>query len=351
MKYISNKNSYRLRSFLNALMVSISLFILSIYFNSHHIPKGKFFFDQKAAFKIVSFESNSDYPSSDRDHSYCDDWKLNETDITTILKNGTEINGPEWHHLFLHLPCMYEGTFVQNDQSYSFGINGASWFTIQHGNTSITYGDVKGLNASLFISKTDLLEEDSTGEQYELLYEDSGDLNGDGIDEKVLVYATGEHTDSGAVREIQLLKYVEGEWVVWLQSTNALLNSEEGGMMGDPLSDVFIADGNLQLSFSGGTSWKWSYTDTYRLNNGSLELLAFESFYGKPCEYFEQWFFDLSTGEINWKKEFDSCEEQLDTTKTLRENFYYKGVKRNLMNRRSKELKIVSPKYKHEFYL
>jgi hypothetical protein len=72
---------------------------------------------------------------------------------------------------------------------------------------------------------------------------------------------------------------------------------------------------------------------------------------GKPCEYWIHIDFNLSTGKIIYKKEFEDCEKGQEIYKTENEAFYKKGISIDLNNRNSKELKIISPKYKHELYL
>ncbi len=74
---------------------------------------------------------------------------------------------------------------------------------------------------------------------------------------------TADTTADGIIREIQILKKSQNKWVVWKKSRNAVLKSEEGGMMGDPFENMEIENGNLWINFHGGSSWKWSHTDQY----------------------------------------------------------------------------------------
>ena len=186
---------------------------------------------------------------------------------------------------------------------------------------------------------------------FKIIEDKMGDLDRDGISERIIVYNTNDTTEDGIVRELQILKKSNNTWTIWKKSKSAVLKSQEGGMMGDPFEGIEIEKGLLIVSFSGGSSWKWSYHDKYRFQKGELELIGYSEIYGKPCEYWINIDFNLSTGKIVYKKEFEDCEKGQEIYKTENETFYKKGISINLKNRKSKELKIISPKYKHEVYL
>lgn len=184
-----------------------------------------------------------------------------------------------------------------------------------------------------------------------IITEKLGDLDKDGIAEKVIVFNTNDSTEFGFVRELQILKQKNGAWEVWRKSTNAVLKSGEGGMMGEPFEGVEIKNGLLILSFSGGSSWKWSYTDKYRFQNNAFELIGHDGVYGKNCEYWEIFEFNLSTGKIVIKKEFEDCDKDSEIYKTENETFFRKGIRIKMEDRKKEEVKIISPKFKHEIYL
>lgn len=187
---------------------------------------------------------------------------------------------------------------------------------------------------------------------YTLLDEKLGDLDKDSIPEKVIVFNTSDSTEDGTVREIRIYKKVGDKWVVFASSRNAISKSEEGGMMGDPFEGIEIAKGILITYHSGGSSWKWSNTDKYRFQNGKFQLIGYENHYGKPCEYFQSIDFNLQTGKIIYKKEYDHCEdEEEENNKNETETFYKKGIKIDLNNRKLNEIKFITPKYKEEIYL
>jgi hypothetical protein len=192
----------------------------------------------------------------------------------------------------------------------------------------------------------------NTETEFEIIEEKTGDLDNDGIDEKVIVYETNEKTEFGNTREIQILKNKSGEWTVWRKSKNAILKSQEGGMWGDPFEGIEIKNGILKIHFFGGSSWKWSYIDKYRFQNNQFELIGYTSTYFKLCEYWETDDFNLSTGKIVSKKEYEKCENgDQEIYKSENETFYEKEIKITLENRQGKEIKIVTPKYGREVYV
>lgn len=186
----------------------------------------------------------------------------------------------------------------------------------------------------------------------EVIAEVEGDLDKDGIAEKVVVLNTNDTTDFGIVREIKLFKQSEKKWTLWRSSKNAILKSEEGGMMGDPFAGIDIKDGILLISHFGGSSWKWSYTDKYRFQNNEFQLIGYSSIHGKVCELWTSFDFNLSTGKIIYETAFEDCEnqDQVDS-KREEETFYQKGVIIGMNDRNQQKVKIITPKYKQELYL
>jgi hypothetical protein len=182
----------------------------------------------------------------------------------------------------------------------------------------------------------------------EILQTVDGDLDGDKTPEKVIIYNTKDTTDLGSIREIQILKKVNGKWSLMEKSRNTVLESNAGGMMGDPYQDTEIKNGILMITQAGGSSWKWGYTDKYRFQNGKFELIGYESTYGKPEEYFTNVDFNLSTGQLNFEKEVENTAEY---GKSKNETYIKKGLKINLQNRNQKEQrKITLPKTKEEVH-
>lgn len=176
-----------------------------------------------------------------------------------------------------------------------------------------------------------------------------GDLDGDHIPEKVIVYNTKDTTDFGNFREIQILKRVNQKWTILEKSRNAILKSKDGGMMVDPYQSTEIKNGILMITQAGGSSWKWGYTDKYRFQNGHFELIGYSSGSGKPEEYWIDIDFNLSTGKLIFDKEVENTEEYGNSKSEI---FIKKGIKINLQNRnQEKQREILLPKTKEKVYL
>ncbi len=176
-----------------------------------------------------------------------------------------------------------------------------------------------------------------------------GDLDGDRIPEKVIIYNTEDEGELGQIREIQILKNNNGKWIILEKSRNAILESNAGGMMGDPYQSTVIKNGILIIEHYGGSSWKWGNTDLYRFQNRHFELIGYSSEGGKPGDYWTEVDFNLSTGLLNYKKEVENISEYGPSKKEI---FTKKGLKINLQNRnQDKQRKIMLPKTKEEVYL
>lgn len=190
---------------------------------------------------------------------------------------------------------------------------------------------------------------------YVLIKEVSGDLDKDGIKEKVAAFNVSSNIDdvNGVDRELIIFKIKNKKWIIWKRSKEAIGNSKDGGMMGDPFEDIEIKSGVLLISQSGGSSWKSRQIDKYRFQSGEFELIGHTSIYGKPCEYWTDIDYNLSTGNIILKKEYENCEsKEQEIYKKENETFNHKLTNKiTIQNRKSTEIKIISPKYRHEIYL
>lgn len=175
-----------------------------------------------------------------------------------------------------------------------------------------------------------------------------GDLDGDEIPEKVMVYNIKGAGELGDLREIQILKKVGNKWTLLEKSRDAILDSESGGVMGDPYTGTEIKKGILIISHFGGSSWKWGYTDKYRYQNGHFELIGHTSSSGRPGDYIKDIDFNLSTGQLNFKNDVHNVKEYGPSQK---ETYIKKGIKINLQNRNQQRIKIVLPKTKEEVYI
>ena len=183
-----------------------------------------------------------------------------------------------------------------------------------------------------------------------------GDLTNDKIDERVVVTELDEEGEYGKIRLLQIFTKENNKWMELASSKSVILGSEGGGISGgDPFisESIKITNGILEISQDGGFSWKWFVTHKFRFQKNKFELIGFHHVYGKPCEYFQEVDYNLSTGKIIYKKEFETCEdgEQIPS-KDQNEVFTKKlNTLPNFKTINVRELKIVTPKYKNEIYL
>lgn len=170
----------------------------------------------------------------------------------------------------------------------------------------------------------------------------SGDLDRDGISELVAAYnirkENGDDFDD-IPRTLITYKKKKQQWVLWKKSDQALFTSRGGGMMGDPFEDMEIKNGLLVIRQSGGSSWKWGHTDKYRYQDGNFYLIGYTSYAGKPCEYWENVDYNLSTGKMIVTKEYEACEDQdQKIVKQENETLTKKNLKITLEKRSEKDV-------------
>jgi hypothetical protein len=181
-----------------------------------------------------------------------------------------------------------------------------------------------------------------------------GDLDSNNGNELVVLYNTSsKNADSeNVLRELIIYKLNNKKWKKWKSSKQAVYGSKEGGIMGDPFRSIEIKNKILLINQSGGSSWKWTYTDKYCFQNGALYLIGYSSFSGRPCDYWTAIDYNLNTGRLNFKKEFENCKvTNIEEHKTVKENFLHKGIKIKLHERNKKDILIISPKLKEKIYI
>lgn len=152
------------------------------------------------------------------------------------------------------------------------------------------------------------------------LGEASGDLDKDGQAETVIVYDTQRQSkdDEGTERELHIFKSKEGKWELWHKSLGPVMNSQSGGLMGDPFQEVKVENGSIVLKHFGGSRSKWTYTHRFRWQEDDWKLIGATTVSGTPCEYWESYDYNLSTGTINYEKETEDCTESEDNPKTTK---------------------------------
>jgi hypothetical protein len=147
-----------------------------------------------------------------------------------------------------------------------------------------------------------------TPTSFEILEELEGDLDNDGISEKVILYDTGKEIDLGTERQICIYKKKNDTWELWKKSVSAILGIEQGGMMGDPFEGISIEKNCIVINHFGGSRQKWRYTHSYKYQNGDFRLIGVKVISFTPCEDYEVFDYNLSNGKIKYKKEIQDCD-------------------------------------------
>lgn len=131
---------------------------------------------------------------------------------------------------------------------------------------------------------------------YTILGEAIGDLDGDGLDEKAIVFDTERAAEMGTERELRIYVDQEGVWSLWHTCVGPVLSSESGGLLGDPFESIEITGGNLLISHYGGSSDRWSYLHEFHYSDQNWFLVGATLISYRSCEYSETYTYDLMKG-------------------------------------------------------
>jgi hypothetical protein len=107
-----------------------------------------------------------------------------------------------------------------------------------------------------------------------------GDLNKDGLDDLVGVIekTTKTEPDPGQDGPPRILfiafQKPGGGYELSVQANKAILLSNDGGAFGDPLQQVEIGRGTVQVSYYGGSGERWNHTDKFRFQDGGWFLIG-----------------------------------------------------------------------------
>ncbi|MEM6633448.1 MAG: hypothetical protein AAF694_27490, partial [Bacteroidota bacterium] len=161
---------------------------------------------------------------------------------------------------------------------------------------------------------------------FELLSETWGDLNKDGVEEWVRIYNTDSVGDFGRERELHIFEknYVEGNWDLLYYAKKVVLPDAHGGIMGDPFGELSVENGAVVLRQQGGSRYKWSYIHRFRYQAEKWQLIGTTIETGAPCEMWEHFDYNLSTGKIIYTKELENCETDPTTSVESREELFHK---------------------------
>ncbi|PSR13411.1 MAG: hypothetical protein DA408_17500 [Bacteroidetes bacterium] len=143
----------------------------------------------------------------------------------------------------------------------------------------------------------------------------TGDLTKDGLAEKVVVYDTPVTTDFGTARQLYIYQQKDGRWQLWQKINGGILPSENGGMMGDPFEGITIERGTIVITHFGGSRQKWTYTHRFRYQNERWELIGASVLAGAPCDAWDQYDYNLSTGKVEVAHTKEDCDTKKEESR------------------------------------
>jgi hypothetical protein len=115
-------------------------------------------------------------------------------------------------------------------------------------------------------------------QKWKILSEADGDLNKDGLSDKVMVIRSDaeDKAKNNSPRHLIILFGIKGgEYKLILNITKPIMKKNEGGSGGDPFSGIYINKGYLLIEHYGGTgNLKWGMTYRYQYKKDDLYLIG-----------------------------------------------------------------------------
>lgn len=149
-----------------------------------------------------------------------------------------------------------------------------------------------------------------------------GDLDKLPGNEAVAVYETPIPGDVGFKQVLAIYKKNGNKWRLWHQSAKPILGTEGGGTMGNPFDGITIANRAIVVNHFGGSRQKWSYKHIYRFQNHDWYLIGASVHFGAPCDYFIDFDYNLSTGDVVATYQQEICDNiEKGSEKHLEDHF------------------------------
>lgn len=129
----------------------------------------------------------------------------------------------------------------------------------------------------LFAQKEDLIFQlkEFIPEGYKIKDTAFGDLNDDGKMDVLMILVSVKEEDASYVDtsfELQrplmiLTQQTDGKLMLAKRNDNVVLCKQCGGVFGDPYAGLLIAGSSFEISFYGGSSWRWGDVYDFEWNN------------------------------------------------------------------------------------
>jgi len=137
-----------------------------------------------------------------------------------------------------------------------------------------------------------------------------GDLDNVPGEEGAAVFETPSSDGQGFQQMLSIFRKKGNKWMLWHQTTAPILGTADGGMMGNPFEGITIANRTVIIKHFGGSGQKWHYRHIYRYQNNDWYLIGAKTHFGAPCDYFLDFDYNLSTGEVAAQYKQDICNKE-----------------------------------------
>lgn len=141
---------------------------------------------------------------------------------------------------------------------------------------------------------------------YHMLHEYKGHLNEDTLmDITAILESDREIPDlkeEGHAQKPRILFVVfanpKGGYTLSVQSNESVLLSDDGGVFGDPLQELYIQNKCVCVDYYGGSAYKWAYTYKWRYQQNDWFLIGATHTSMSPHDnILEKYDFNLNTGK------------------------------------------------------
>ena len=117
---------------------------------------------------------------------------------------------------------------------------------------------------------------------YHIIHQTKGHLNADTLEDFAIIIESDEpvnelkeadHAQNPRILFI-LLADVKGGYNLSVQSNESTMLSDDGGVFGDPLQELYIANKVVTVEYYGGSAEKWAYTYKWRFQKNDWFLIG-----------------------------------------------------------------------------
>lgn len=127
--------------------------------------------------------------------------------------------------------------------------------------------------------------------KYVVLDQANGDLNGDGVQDKILLLRLKHEITEEEQRPVLILLGLKNnKYRKIAENINIVLSLGDGGIHGDPYHGVTIKNGYFSIEHFGGSSWRWNQVITFKYSkqkqNWFLYKIGEESWHMNPTSNF-----------------------------------------------------------------